>query len=500
MTTFQRDKPAPDHVGRRARVVIPLASVTLAFAVSVGHIFSPLVTIAVTFGGLAAALAVSRTRAMVIAGILVVAFIPIYWAPAIPRTHVGILPVLPVCLVLLPRALRERYRLRITSVDWLMAGYVGLRILASLINSSRGAGAAVDALLYTAAPYAVFRLLGLDRTVRRSAAFGIVVAGVIASALGIREYSTRYNPFFKRFPNGVQHAYWTKVDHRFRHQRPEASFGHADVLGLFLAFAAVLAICLAWRETGTAKRMALYASVMVCLYGIADTLERGPIVFLLIAFPILLVLEIRRGSPSRVIAAVLGALVIFSATSFGATAFKLRDASSSGEIQASAEDRYATIRAMRDTRYFSVLGHHQDSPDELSAHESIGLSTGLGAVENAFMWTYLAYGFFAMIAFAAMAIPIGRAAFDARVDLLDRGWLAIVVSSFVIFLSVDLSAQFGHFFWMALGVGASIAQQRNRPAVDDALSSRNGDVDAYGGLDHEASPDNGERFGALAPQ
>jgi hypothetical protein len=472
MKAFLPDTFVASHAGSRLRSTAPLLIVgALVFAMSAGRILPATAGIGIVCLALLSALAVTRTFAVVVGSMVAIALIPVYWGPYVPHTQIGVLPVLLVCLALFPRAMRELRTLRLTTVDWLMAIYIGLRILGSLVNSSRGAGSALDSILYAGLPYVVFRFLGLERSVRRAAAIGVVIGGVAASYFTIREYDGGGNPFFNHFRSGYQHAYWIRVDYRFRRARPEASFGHADALGLFLAFATVLAIALAWRERNAFRRVLLYASAMVCLVGIADTLERGPFVLLLIALPIILIVEARQGHSTRSLALVLGAAVILSMTSVGATALKLRDASiTPGGLQNSAQDRFDTIRAMTDSRYFSLLGHDQGEDPSLSVQQAIGLSTGLGAIENAFMWTYVVYGALAFLAFAGIAFPIGRAAFSTRFDVLDRAWLAIVVSAFVIFLSVSFASQFGHFFWIALGLSAAAAQTRSETTASGAPS------------------------------
>ena len=467
MTSLLPDTLVASHGGSRLRsTVATLLGAALVFAISIGRIMPARVGIGVACLALLSAVAVRRTSLAVIGGMVAVALIPVYWGPYIPHTQVGILPVFGVCMVLLPRAFRELHRIRLVTIDWMLATYVALRIIGSLANSSRGAGGALDAVLYVAVPYAVFRLIGVNPALRRAAAVGVVTAGSVLSVFTIREYDGAANPFLKRFPSGYQHAYWVRIDYRFRHPRPEASFGHADALGLFLAFATVLAVALAWRERSVARRILLYASSLLCLVAVADTLERGPFIFLLLAFPIILVGEARQGHSRRTLAAVLAAAALLTATPVGAAAFRLRDASrapSGSGLQASAQDRFDTIRAFGDTRYFSVLGHDQGDDPSLSVQQAIGISTGLGAIENAFMFTYVVYGALAVLAFAAMTIPTARGAFNTRLDLLDRAWLTIVISSFVIFLSVSFASQFGHFFWIALGLSASALQPLTAP-------------------------------------
>jgi hypothetical protein len=467
MTSLLPDTLVASHGGSRLRsTAATLVGAALVFAISAGRIMPVRVGIGIACLALLSALAVRRTSLAVMGGMVAVALIPVYWGPYIPHTKEGILPVFGVCIVLLPRASRELRRIRLISIDWMLAVYVALRMIGSLANSSRGAGGALDAVLYVAVPYAVFRLIGLDSVFRRAAAVGIVAAGAALSVFTIREYGGAKNPFLNHFPSGYQHAYWVRIDFRFRHPRPEASFGHADALGLFLAFATVLAVTLAWRERSAAKRILLYASTLLCLLAIADTLERGPFVFLLVAFPVILIGEARQGNSRRTLAAVLAAAALLTATPVGAAAFRLRAAStapSGSGLQASAQDRFDTIRAFTDTRYFSVLGHDQGDDPSLNVQQAIGISTGLGAIENAFMFTYVVYGALAVAAFAAMAIPAARGAFNTRLDLLDRSWLTIVISSFVIFLSVSFASQFGHFFWIALGLGASALQPFTAP-------------------------------------
>ena len=475
MNKLLPDTPVASHVGSRLRATTPtVLGATLIFLISAGRLIPPTVGIGVVILALAAAVALRHTAVVVAGGMIAVALIPVYWGPVIPSTHEGVLPVLGVCLLLLPRAWRDLPNLRLRSVDWMMAAYVALRILGSLVNSSRGAGSALDAVLYAALPYTTFRLLGLDPVLRRAAAVGVVIAGAALSVFTIREYNGTPNPFFKHFPKGWNHSYWVHVDFRFGRPRAEASFGHADALGLFLAFATVLAIALAWHEKNLLRRVALYAAAALCLQGIADTLERGPFVLMLVALPIVLIVEVRRGRSFRVLAAVAAAAAVLALTPVGTAAFHLRDASKTGgRLQASAQDRFDTIRAMGDSRYFSLLGHDQGDSPGLTVQQAIGISTGLGAIENAFMWTYVVYGALAFAAFAMILIPITSAAFNPRLALVDTAWIAIVVACFVIFLSVSFASQFGHFFWIALGLSTAALQHdadadATKPVVGDS--------------------------------
>lgn len=442
-----------------------LVGVPVIFAVASDRFLSPEAGIGVAALGIASSLASRRTEIVVALGMVAIALIPVYWGPRIPNTQIGLLPVFGVCAVLVPRVLRDTSAFRLTQIDWLMATYVSLRIVGTLVNSSRGAGAALDTVLYTALPYAVFRVIGLRHSIRRAAALGVVAGAVAAALFAIREYRGGGNPFFQYFPSGFQRAYWTRVDLRFNRPRPEASFGHADALGLFLALATTLAITLAWREKRLTVRIALYAAGLVCLQGISYSLVRGPFVFLLVAVPIIVLVELRHGNARQALAVIAAATVILGVTSVGAAAFRLRDASvSPGGLQDSAQDRVDTIRAMTDLRYFSWLGHDQGDATDVGAQQAIGIRTGLGAIENAFMWTYVAYGALAVAAFAAISIPIVRGAFNARLDLLDRGWSAAVVACFFIFLSVSFASQFAHFFWIALGLSAAALQTVTRDA------------------------------------
>ncbi|HVT76370.1 MAG TPA: hypothetical protein VHD87_05015 [Acidimicrobiales bacterium] len=467
MTRFLPESRLTDPHGWGVRAGVIAGSAFLVFVISAGRLIPPTVGIGVIVMLMVGALAFRSTQTVVVLGLIAVALIPVYWGPVIPHTHIGVLPVLGVCLILLPRAWSEWARLRLTTIDWLMAGYVAMRIVGSLVNSSRGAGGALDAVLYAALPYTVFRLLGMDANIRRAAAWAVVIGGVAASVFAIREYDGGGNPFFRLFRNGYQHSYWIRVDFRFRHVRPEASFGHADALGLFLAFSVVLAIALAWHEKDVFKRALLYGGVLVCLQGIADTLERGPIILMLVAFPIILLVELRHGRSFRVVLAAVAALVVFAVTPFGAAALRLRDASvdqtNKYGLQASAQDRYDTIRDMTNPRFFTWLGHDQGDDPTLSVQQAIGLNTGLGAIENAFMWTYVVYGALAFLPFGLMIFPATRAAFSTRLNLIDRAWATIVVSSFVIFLSVGLASQFAHFFWIALGLTVAAMQDALAP-------------------------------------
>jgi hypothetical protein len=432
-----------------------VAMVVLAAAVSV---FSVLAALGIVLLGLASVAANQFRSAGLVYGLAFIALVPIYWAPDIPGTQVAMAPVVFVCLALFPIALRYRGDLRIGVIDRFVIAFVVINAVSYFVNTKGAAGQIAGLLLTTALPYATFRLLGLWRNASSAAGLGVVVGGALSALIALREYRGWRNPFFDRFPNGHAHKFFARADERFGHFRPEAAFGHAIGLGMFLVLAAVIALGLAWRHHSPVPKPLLYSAVVVILLALANTLVRGPIVMLVFALLILLLTESRRLGPGRGLLVAVGFAVLVNIGSF-ANVFQLRQASTSDErVRASADYRIEIWRVVSDSDNFSLLGKTVIDPDGIGFVQKLGADVGIKSFDNAFALIFVGFGALGLLTFAGIALCVGRAAFLPDLTVIDRAWAAAILGAFINLMTVNLLTQFAHLFWIGIGLVAAAIQ------------------------------------------
>jgi hypothetical protein len=429
------------------------------------------IAVAILGWALAATAARRRTYAGVVIGLAMVAIIPIYWAPNFPGTAVAASPVVLVCAALAPAALETRKQLRIGVLDRLVIAYSVLVTIGYLVNTQSGfVGAIAGAMFSSLLPYATFRLLSLRREMSTAAAIGVLIGGVVSSYVAVGEYSGRGNPFFALFPGGHAHAFFARSDIRLGHPRPEASFGQAIALGMFLALAVVLALALAWRQEERVRipRWVLYGAAMVCVYALTENLVRGPLLMLAFAVVVLLISESRRGHYGRgvVVAVVLAVLV--NVGSF-ANVLQLRDQtfSQGSSVNLSGEYRLEIWRVVSDRSNFSLVGKQVVDEDGLGFTKAAGAEVGIKSFDNAYALIYIGFGLLALIAFVLIGLRVGKAALIDRLSVLDKAWAAAVLAAFINLMTVNLLTQFAHIFWIGIALVASAVQRATEDAAGE---------------------------------
>ena len=377
------------------------------------------------------------------------------------------LPGVLVSAIVLPAALRWRTNVRLTGIDRFVIAYVFFRLGSLAVNPSGGFGLALDTLAYIALPYVAFRMLSTQAGIRAALAVGTVVGGVVSAVIAVREYNGVANPFIKYIFGGYQYAFYARVDRRFNRPRPEAAFGQAVPLGMFLALAAVLALALAWRASTPWRRNVSYAALLIALAGLANTLVRGPLIMIAVGVAMLLVGDVRRFRVDRTVLVVVAGLLLLTVGTFGANVFKLKDATlEGGQVRQSGEVRFEILEAMTKPENFSLFGKAGEAGAEEGFQSAVGAQVGLRTFENAFALTYLGYGITALLAFAGIALLVIKASFLPGLDMIDRGWCAAFVGVFVNLVGVGLGSQFVQIFWIGIAVIASIVQRSSqRPAA-----------------------------------
>lgn len=458
--------PALRWRGDLTALVVTVVGALLVFAFASSGVLAMTLGIAAVA---AAMCAVAATRAPAVAlgvGVALVAVVPIYWSPDLPGTQIGVYPVSIVAAVLSLTALRAETRVKLGLLDRLVAMFLVFRVVSLLLNAPNPTGPLLDTVLTIAAPYVVVRVLGQRPDAARGAAVGVVVAGVIAAAVAIRETSGVANPYFERFTSGHQHAFHARADTRFGQLRPEASFGHALALGMFLVFAAVLALALAWTARRLLARSAAVASALLILWALVQTLVRGPLLMLVFAILVLLASEVRRGRWMPILTVVAVAIALASIGAFGTVA-ALREASFQDQsVRESGEYRLEIWEVVKDPGNFSWFGR-EVVDEERGLTQAIGESVGLKSFDNAYALLYIGFGAAAVLVFTFIGLTVARSALRRDLSLIDRAWVAVVFAAFVNVMTVDLLTQFAHIFWMAIGLIAA-AQHRSAPVADAA--------------------------------
>ncbi len=428
-------------------------------------VFSLSLAFGVVVLGLVAVAASRWTYGALVVGLALIALVPIYWVPDIPGTKVGLYPVVFVCLALAPAAWRLRSAFRLTVLDQLLVAYVVLASLSYLVNATGGVGSVAAALIGVAFPYATTRLLGLRVGVAAAAAYGVVIGGVVSAAIALREYRGVPNPFFAYFRSGHAHRFFARADERLGHLRPEAAFGHAIALGMFLVLATVLALGLAWRQNPRVPRALLYGAALLTVLALTDNLVRGPLLMLGFASVVLLFSESRRGRHGRGIL-VAGAMVVLVNLGSFANVFQLRDASfeKGGRVEASSEVRVEIWRVITTRENFSLLGRTVVDENGIGFVEAVGQGVGISSFDNGFALIYVGFGILALLAFIGIGIAVAHAAIVARVSVLHHAWAAAILAAFINLMTVNLLTQFAHFFWLAIGlIGAAVQITRHGP-------------------------------------
>lgn len=459
------NRSAAEFVGRPLpTIVLPLLVVGVALGASlVAAGFSA----ALTAGPLAlvilAAWATQRPTRAVFVGMVAIALIPVYWSYKLPGTQIPLLPAVGATAIVLPAALRRRKDVRLTGIDRLFAAYIFFRLASLLVNPSAGIGLVLDTVVQIILPYAAFRMLSTQPGIRAALALGVIAGGLVSAVIAIREYNGVPNPFFGRQFGGYSYAYYAHADRRFGRPRPEAAFGQAIPLGMFLVLAAVLALAFAWRASPGWRRVLSYAAAVLLLFGLANTLVRGPLLMLAVAVAVALVGDVQRIRLDRTLLVVVAGLALLTVGSFGANIYKLRDATvEPGRVRDSGQVRFQNLSAVVNPDNFSILGKTGGAGRELGFQADVALQVGLESFENFFALTYLGYGVFALLAFGGIALLVIRAGFMSGLTMLDRGWCAALVGVFVNLLGVGLVAQFQHVFWISLAVVASIVQSASQ--------------------------------------
>jgi hypothetical protein len=373
---------------------------------------------------------------------------------------VAVLPAVVVSVMVLPAAMRLRTKVHLTGIDRFFIAYLFFRLASLAVNPSGGFGLALDTLAYVALPYVAFRMLSTQAGIRAAMAVGIVAGGIVSAVIAVREYNGVKNPFIRYIFGGYQYAFYAKTDRRFGRPRPEAAFGQAVPLGMFLALAAVIALAFAWRASTPWRRSLSYASALVVLAGLTNTLVRGPLIMVAVGVGMLLFGDVRRFRLDRAVLVVVAGAVLLTIGTFGTNVFRLRDASSEAgsQVQQSGEVRFEIFDAVMKPENFSLFGKTAETGEEVGFQEAVGQQVGLRSFENAFALTYLGYGVLALIAFVGIALLVFRASFLSGLDMVDRGWCAAFAGVFVNLLGVGLVAQFIQLFWIGVAVIASIVQ------------------------------------------
>lgn len=434
--------------------------VAIVALISVAAAFNAPVAVALTMLSLAAAAAVRWPSAALVVAPVFVALIPTYWAPDVPGTNVGISPMVLVSMALLPAALRLWPDFRPILADKIVLAFVVILAAAFVVNATGIVGSIASTVLGVGLPYATFRLMGLYKRAAESLAVGVVVGGVASAYIAIREYDGWANPFFGMFPNGHEHAFWARADMRFGRIRPEAAFGHAIALGMFLVVAALLAIALAWRADARKLRtLWLYGATLVIVFGLVDNLVRGPLVMLGLGVVLLVFGEVRRGrGGGRAAVLVLGVIVLVNIGSFS-NVFELRDATvEPGRVRDSGEYRVDLWRVVVDPANFSLLGREVADEEGVGYAKAVGQQVGVKSFDNAYGKIYIGFGVLALVAFVLLGVFTARMVFVTHLSMVERAWAAALLAAFINLLTVDLLTQFSDLFWMALGLLAAIVQ------------------------------------------
>ncbi|HVV36785.1 MAG TPA: hypothetical protein VHC63_09310 [Acidimicrobiales bacterium] len=437
--------------------------VAVFFVAAYAARYSVSIALAVLLWGIAATVARRHVRGAVVAGLAFIAIIPIYWVPNIPGSTVAASPVVLVCATLLPAALELRHRIRIGVLDRLVIAYSVLVTIAYLVNTSGGfIGAITGALFSSLLPYATFRLLSLRREMSTSAAIGVLIGAVVSAIVAVREYRGVKNPFFALFPRGHAHAFFARADTRLGHPRPEASFGQAIALGMFLVLAIVLVLGLAWRREGKAPvpRPVLYGVALLSLFALTENLVRGPLVMLAFAVVVLLISESRRGHHGRGVVIAVGLAVLVNVGSF-ANVLQLRDQtfSEGSSVNLSGEYRVEIWHVVSDRSNFSLVGKQVVDEDGVGFTAAAGQDVGLKSFDNAYALIYIGYGVLALLVFMAIALRVGKAALLDRLAVIDHAWAAAILAAFINLMTVNLLTQFAHIFWIGIGLIASAIQR-----------------------------------------
>jgi hypothetical protein len=291
-------------------VLIVAVAAMGVFAMSSRQVLSPVVGLAFASLALACVAAVRWPSSAVAIGWVLVAIIPIYWASDVPGTHVALVPAAIVAIALLPSGVVHRGELRFGILDRLVVAYVLLRIAGYVLHAQQSIGPVIDTVLGIALPYTAMRLLGAREDMPRAAAIGVAIGGLVSSVIALREVAGTTNPYFAQRTSGHEHAFFARADVRLGRVRPEAAFGHAIALGMFLVFAVVLTLVIAWGTRSLVRRVAAYGTAVVLLTALVQSLVRGPLLMLAVAVPVVLLGEARRGRWGPVLAVAGGLAVL----------------------------------------------------------------------------------------------------------------------------------------------------------------------------------------------
>lgn len=400
-----------------------------------------------------------RPRTAACAALVFVAVIPIYWTPTVPGIPVAPTPGVISLVVLLPAAWRYRREWRLTRLDAAVSAYVVLVCLSYAVNSSGGASGILKTIIGVALPYAVFRLIVLDKPTLAAASLTLVIVGASLAVAAFSERALGENPFFGVFPSGFESGRWERAELRFGGIRAETGFGHPLPFAMFLAFVVVIALALMVGRAGTGRRVALAAVVALITGGLVATATRGPVLvaglaLLLWAFR----LGVRRGS-----AALMSALLIVTATIALSAAGSAADRIVADSLDPtspaarSAAFRLYLFDLVSRPDQFSVLGQPSGERDQ-GITATVLARTNLRSIDNEFALVYLSFGAVALLALALAAVLTGWVALGAGLDPLERAWAVGAFAAFVGLTFVALLTQYAVLFWYAVGATSAISQ------------------------------------------
>jgi hypothetical protein len=445
-------------VDRTGRTGLLLVAPLVVLGVAAGRLpLGPVVLLAALLGALAAVVAYRYPTRAVLVATAVVTVVPFYDGRYVIGA-VGLSPVGAACLVLAPAAFDARRRVRLGSVDVAVASLVFLRCASAAVNAARPLGAALNVLLSSALPYAVFRCLTVSADMPRRLAGAVVTAAVPLAAIGVAERNGFPNPFFTLVRPELEAAQWARPEVRSGGVRAEASFGSPIAFGMFLALAFLLAVVLALSVHALLPRVLLLAASGLLLLALTATLSRGPLLVAAVALAVWLLMHALRVDTVRVgvLALVVGAFVV--ATPVLGTLQNLQRASTGDTAEArSAEYRFQVLDVVRDPAQFSLLGKPAVGGP---VSQAVGSRTGLKSIDSEFAVVHLTYGVLALLAFVAVGLLVVRTAFTRGLGAVDSAWAVGLAVSFVNLLTVALLTQYEELFWGFTAVVAGIAQRR----------------------------------------
>ncbi len=451
-------------------ILVALAGTVIGVAVALGFAI-PAMAVALVIAFLATTSPLVHPERAFIVLVLLLALVPVYASPQIG--HILLMPAAGAawilagvlmwrCLVL------DGYWFRATAVDVAVGVFALFMAVSATLSPQENVSSYLELVFSWGGIYVAARLL-LRETHRPTflvaTSFALVTA--LLAPVAILETAGRSNPFFAFQFDPVQSAAWAKEAGRLGQMRAEASFGHPIALSMFAATSALLSLAMAINTAQPRSRLVWFGLAILAVGVQTLTLSRTGWVMLTLGVVVLSLTTASGAARRRLIATILVALTVVTATLFVSTSSSQLQLLSGSGIGAGADMTAGSAEVANSGAGRTALLNRALQPGVLQAWGSPvnritpAVSNPTDSTDNEYVLLAEEWGLIPLAAFVLVGLTLMPLILRSRfresepvVALPIAAFASLVGLFFVAFIT-----QQQLMIWLLLGASGAIAER-----------------------------------------